>query len=201
MEFLGKKGAERLNKHLFDKMKDCRLCPHVNHTQIYPGVYRTGQKYFFVGAAPWNLAGEEEAFRVSHAAANFEKYIAAAGITRDECFTTNAVVHIPLQRSSKSRQPNEYEISNCSRYLKTYINVLKPKLVIALGGVALEGLRHVSPHPFATLTKNIGSAVEWLPGTWLMCATHPSPMAVSFRGDAQQIEDYKAIKEFYDTLS
>jgi uracil-DNA glycosylase family 4 len=198
MENLSKQDTDKINKRLFNKMSECRLCPHVNHSQIYPGIYRPGQKYFFVGAAPWNLAGEQEAFRVGAAAANFERYIAANGITRDECFTTNAVVHIPV--TGKARQPDSYEIKRCSQYLEQYIDILKPKLVIALGAVALEALNGIFMSSFKRVKDNFRRAVPWN-GRYLMICTHPSPMAVSFRGDVEQIKDYKAVKEFYDQLT
>ena len=197
MELVLSEDIDKVNRRLFNKMSECRLCPHVNHAQIYPGIYRPGQKYFFVGAAPWNLEGEQEAFRVSSAAQNFTKYIHAAGISRAECFTTNAVVHIPIDPRSKSRQPVPYEISNCSRYLEEYINILKPKLVIALGSVALQALNGIFVSSFKKVNDSFRRAVHWN-GRYLMVCTHPSPMATSFRGDEEQIKDYKAIKEFYE---
>jgi uracil-DNA glycosylase family 4 len=192
-------GIDKVNKHLFTEMSSCHLCPNVNHSQIYAGVYRPGQKYFFVGAAPWNLAGEQEAFRIGKASENFEKYLKAAGIDREECFTTNAVVHIPVNSQGESRQPTHEESFNCSRYLSDYIRILNPPLVIALGRVALETLSHVYPHHIRSIYEVVRKPMKWK-GRWLMACTHPSPMAVSFRGDDEQILDYKAIKEFYDRL-
>lgn len=187
----------RINS-LNDEMRQCRLCPNVNHTQIYPGIFRPGQKYFFIGAAPWNLGGKEEAFMIGKAAINFEIFLNEAGIYRDECYTTNGVVHIPVGKDGKSRQPDITEISNCSIYLKRQIDILNPPLVIALGSVALNVLDRVEPHQIFSVSRALRKPHEWN-GRILFVCTHPSPMAVSFRPEKEQIEDYKAVRNYYET--
>ncbi len=198
MELLAKSQQAVLNQ-LDLVMRECRLCPEVDHSQIYPGIYRPGQKYFFVGAAPWNLAGPEEAFMVGKASENFNMFIKAAGILRSECYTTNAVVHIPVTNQQKSRQPNIAEIKNCSKYLKLQLDIIKPKIVIALGTVAINALDSVEPHTIFSVSRAIRKPHKWNGSTLFVC-THPSPMAVSFRGVDEQVEDYKAVKRYYETF-
>ena len=182
-----------------ERARNCVTCPYVNHTQMYPGIYRPGQKYFFVGAAPWNLAGPEEAFMVGKASQNFERFISMAGIKREECYTTNAVIHIPYDLEGKSRQPTEEEIKNCSSYLRQQLIVIQPKLVIALGGVALQGLNHIAPVPIKFITHSVRKLYDWA-GTKLMCCTHPSPQAVVFRPEYHQVQDYQMIRINYEGL-
>jgi DNA polymerase len=181
------------------EMTECRKCPMVNHSQIYPGIYRGQFKYFFVGAAPWNLAGPEEAFMVGKASANFERFLQLANIARSECYVTNAVTHIPIEPTGASRQPETQEILNCSSYLKKQIDWLQPKLVIALGGIALQALSMVNPVTFKGLTNNIRKTHKWY-GRTLMICTHPSPMAVSFRPEQQQIMDYEMVRLVGESL-
>lgn len=180
-------------------MTSCRKCPAVNHSRIYPGIYRKPFKYFFVGAAPWNLAGPEEAFMVGKASANFEKFLQLANIARSECYVTNAVTHIPVDPTGQSRQPANNEIVNCNVYLKKQIDLLQPKLVIALGGIALLSLGFIAPVPIKGLSNSIRKVFDWY-GRKLMVCTHPSPMAVSFRPEEQQIMDYEMVRLVGESL-
>lgn len=181
------------------EMQHCRKCSTVNHSQIYPGIYRKPFKYFFVGAAPWNLDGPEEAFMVGKASANFDKFLQLAGIQRSECYVTNAVVHIPIQHQGKSRQPNIIEIEKCSTYLQKQIDLLKPKLIIALGGTAVHALDIIEQTNIFSVTRSVRKLHKWY-GRYLMVCTHPSPMAVSFRDEDQQKLDYEQIRINYEQI-
>lgn len=168
----------------------------VDYSLAFPGKIKPNIKYFFVGAAPWTVGGEEEAFKIGAATKNFEKYLAAAGIDRDECFTTNSVMHVPIQSNGKSRQPDEREINNCSVYLYEQMMYVNPTIIVALGSIALQALNQIRKHDI-TVKRFVGTGVKW-ESRYIFTLTHPSPMAVSFRGDTQQIEDYKALKRFVD---
>jgi len=181
---------------LLREIKYCTLCDKVDHRQMYPGRYREGQKYFFVGASPWNFAGPEEAFRVGKASQNFDKLLKESGIDRQECFTTNAVIHIPIEETGSSRQPSVFEIFNCSKYLKKQLEIVNPKIVVALGAIALNSLKIISYHNLL-VGSDVGTGIEWN-NRYLFVLTHPSPNAVSFRGWDLQVNDYKALKQFYE---
>lgn len=184
---------------LNDVMSGCKLCPNVNHTQIYPGIYRKEFKYFLIGAAPWNLAGPQEAFEVGKAAENLHRFLQLANIARSECYITNAVVHIPTQGDGKPRQPSFQEMSNCSIYLKYQIDLLQPKLVVALGGIALHTLDAIKPTNIFSVSRSVRRLHKWY-DRHLMCCTHPSPMAVTFRPEDQQVQDYEMIRINYDSI-
>lgn len=57
-----------------------------------------------------------------------------AGLTRDDLYICNSVSCF----TPDNRKPTELEFTNCSEFLMKQIEIVKPKLVITLGGVALR---------------------------------------------------------------
>lgn len=183
---------------LRQEIKECRRCPMVDISLMFPGVYHENPKYFFIGASPWTVGGPEEAFRIGAATANFEKFLKAADIDRADCFTTNAVAHVPKDRDMKSRGPNALEMINCSHFLKEQIDIIQPKLIVALGSQALTSMKSIQHHSFS-VNNYIGQLCSWY-DRYLMILTHPSPMAVSFHPESQQIEDYILLKYYAERI-
>jgi uracil-DNA glycosylase family 4 len=68
---------------------------------------------------------------------------ATPGIARETVYVTNAVKHFKYVARGKRRihsKPNSSEIEHCRWWLKREIDVIRPKLVVALGGTAAQSL-------------------------------------------------------------
>lgn len=66
-----------------------------------------------------------------------------AGVDRDRCYVTNAVKHFKYQMRGKKRlhaRPNAGEVQRCAWWLGAELELLKPKLVVALGATAVSSL-------------------------------------------------------------
>ncbi|MFO7806114.1 MAG: uracil-DNA glycosylase family protein, partial [Paracoccaceae bacterium] len=66
-----------------------------------------------------------------------------AGLDRESAFVTNAVKHFKFQKRGKRRihqNPNSAEIEHCRFWLQSEIALVKPKLILAMGGTAAESL-------------------------------------------------------------
>lgn len=181
-------------------IRNCLKCPMVDHSLIFPGKYIEDMKYFFVGAATFNKAGEEEAFRYGKASKNFDDFLYMSGIDRKNCFTTNAVMHVPIHQDGTSRPQTDEELMNCKDWLYRQISFMKPNLIVALGSVALRALDLIKYHSL-TVTKHSGTGHLWFGDKYIFVLCHPSPNSFMVRSKEKQIEDYKKLKEFQGKLN
>ncbi|HXS07071.1 MAG TPA: UdgX family uracil-DNA binding protein [Rhizomicrobium sp.] len=72
-----------------------------------------------------------------------DRALAEAGIDRDEIYITNAVKHFKYRLRGKRRlhaKPNAGEIKHYRRWLKTEMELVKPRVVVALGASAVLAL-------------------------------------------------------------
>ncbi len=124
---------------------------------------------------------------------NFDEFLTATGLTRDDIFITNAVMCNPREGERNSK-PTASELNNCRPYLKRQIELLDPPVVATLGAVALETLERISPHGLK-LNAAAGRVHKWN-GRKLVPLYHPSPHVVNtVRRHKQQLQDYTAICE------
>jgi uracil-DNA glycosylase len=158
---------------LREEIQACRLCPlHGPATQAVPGEGTPGAEIMFVGEQP----GDQEDLTgkpfVGPAGQMFERALAEAGIERQKTYVTNAVKHFKFEPRGKRRvhmKPSGSEVTKCRFWLNREIAIVKPKLVVALGGTAMLGLTgHSVP-----VTKTRGSvlAADGLP---IFVTVHPS---------------------------
>jgi DNA polymerase len=162
----------------------CRKCGlHETRTRTVPGQGSPHPEIMFVGEAP----GEEEdrqglAF-VGEAGQLLTKMIEAMGYRRDEVFIAN----ILKCRPPHNRTPLPAEMDVCLPYLKEQIALLKPKVIVCLGGTALRGLLNLEG-----ITRLRG---QWLSyeGIDLMPTFHPSYLLRTPSAKREEWEDLKAV--------
>ncbi|MBB3236264.1 UdgX family uracil-DNA binding protein [Phyllobacterium endophyticum] len=76
---------------------------------------------------------------VGPAGAVLNKSLAEAHIDRNRCYVTNTVKHFKFEPRGKRRlhsKPNATEIRICSWWLKNELELIRPKIVVALGATA-----------------------------------------------------------------
>jgi len=96
----------------------------------------------FVGEAPG--ADEDrmgEPF-VGAAGQLLTKMIIAMGLSREQVYIANILKCRPdmPKGSSGNRKPSGDEMNTCIPYLLAQVEIIQPKIMVALGGTALEGL-------------------------------------------------------------
>lgn len=121
----------------------------------------------------------------------FGRFLALAGISRDDTFITNAVLCNPLDAAGRNRPPSATEIARCRPFLARTLDLVHAPIVVALGRVALESLRAVAPHD-AILSRDVGTALPWQ-GRTLVPMYHPSRQSTLHRPDAQQQADWRRL--------
>jgi DNA polymerase len=116
---------------------DCTQCAlHSGRTNTVPGEGNPQPEIMFVGEAPG--ADEDAQGRpfVGRAGKLLTKMIEAMGFQREEVFIAN----ICKCRPPENRKPEPDEMEACIPYLKAQIALLKPQVIVCLGGTATEGL-------------------------------------------------------------
>ena len=112
-------------------------------TQTVFGEGTTRAELMLVGEQPGDkedLAGEPF---VGPAGRLLDRALEEAGIDRRKVYVTNIVKHFKWEARGKRRihkKPNLTEVSACKPWLEAEIKVVKPRVVVALGATAAQGL-------------------------------------------------------------
>ena len=127
----------------------------------------------FIGEAPGRLGADDTSipFHGDRAGENFERLIAQVGISRYDCFITNAVLCNPRDEKGNNATPSRQEVSNCSAFLKTQIDLINPKIIATLGNQALHAINLIEAHTLE-LSKDVRKAHDWY-GRTLIALYHP----------------------------
>ncbi|MGV2186602.1 UdgX family uracil-DNA binding protein [Rhizobium rhizogenes] len=124
--------------------ESCRRCDlYRNATHLVFGDGPRNAEIVLVGEQPGDkedLAGKPF---VGPAGRLLDQCLEEAGIDRDRCYVTNAVKHFKYQMRGKKRlhaRPNAGEMQRCAWWLGAELELLQPKLVVALGATAVSSL-------------------------------------------------------------
>jgi uracil-DNA glycosylase len=143
-EFVPTEDHEQRIATLQEKVIVCTKCPHLaasRHTVVF-GVGNASANLMFVGEAP----GADEDLRgepfVGRAGELLTRIIETMGFKRSDVYIANVLKCRPdmPQGSSGNRQPTPEEMQTCLPYLRAQIEIIQPKVMVALGGVAMRGL-------------------------------------------------------------
>jgi uracil-DNA glycosylase len=115
----------------------CTACPlHATARNAVPGEGNPDADFMIVGEAPG--ASEDESGRPFIGAAGqlLTRIIEAVGLTRQDIFICNVLKHRP----PANRNPMPDEVRACSPYLVRQIDLVRPKVILALGTFAAQTL-------------------------------------------------------------
>ncbi|TET10835.1 MAG: uracil-DNA glycosylase [Candidatus Thorarchaeota archaeon] len=122
---------------LHETIRYCTLCPlHETRTNAVPGEGPCNASVMFVGEAPG--AEEDETGRpfVGRSGELLVSLLEEIELARDDIFITS----ILKSRPPKNRTPKKVEINVCRPYLEQQIELIKPRVIVLLGGVAISSL-------------------------------------------------------------
>jgi uracil-DNA glycosylase len=151
----------------------CVKCPHLaaSRKNVVFGVGSIDAELMFVGEAPGADEDEQGEPFVGKAGQLLTRIIQTMGFTRDSVYIANILKCRPDTpgQTAGNRKPTPQEMQTCIPYLHDQIDLIRPKVIVALGGTAIEGL----------LGKTIG--ITKLRGQWktyrdtpLMPTYHPA---------------------------
>ncbi len=149
----------------------------------------------FVGEGPGSVEEAEKKPFVGPAGQKLEAILKAMGLSRDAVYLSNVVKFRPLMgdprfQGTRNRKPTPEEMESCLPFVLTEISVVKPKVIIALGATAAEGLLQEG----GSIGK-LRSQTHELQGIPLVVTYHPSYLLRQESGDDQGRASKRAVWE------
>ena len=151
----------------------CQKCPHLakSRTQVVFGVGSPEAELMFVGEAPGEDEDREGEPFVGKAGQLLTKIIETMGFARSDVYIANVLKCRPDMPKGMpgNRKPKPEEMQTCLPYLREQIDIIQPRVLVALGNTAMEGLTGAIV-PMARLRGH------WhdFQGTPLMATYHPA---------------------------
>lgn len=129
---------------LREQVLACVKCAHLAKARknVVFGVGSTEAELMFVGEAPGADEDAQGEPFVGAAGQLLTKIIQAMGLTRQKVYIANILKCRPDTPGQDygNRKPTPEEMQTCIPYLQAQIDLIKPKVMVALGGTATEGL-------------------------------------------------------------
>jgi uracil-DNA glycosylase family 4 len=158
---------------LQQRVMACVQCAHLasSRKNVVFGVGSIDAQLMFVGEAPGADEDAQGEPFVGKAGQLLTKIIQTMGLQRSDVYIANILKCRPDTpgETAGNRKPTSEEMQTCIPYLHEQIDLIRPKVLVALGATAVEGL----------LGKTIG--ITKLRGTWqtyrgipLMPTYHPA---------------------------
>lgn len=166
---------------------NCELCQ--SRTSTVPGEGKAeSPDIMFVGEGPGPEEDAQGRPFVGKAGQLLDKMIEAMGYSREEVFIGNVV----KCRPANNRKPLKEEMNLCLPYLRQQIELIKPKIIVGLGGPAMEGLLGRS----VSITRMRGVWQEY-EDIKLMPTFHPSYL---LRDPSKKKEAWSDLKQVLSEL-
>ena len=161
-------------KLLAEEARGCTRCDlYKNATQTVFGEGPADAHMMLVGEQP----GDQEDLTgrpfVGPAGIVLDKALEAAGIERASVYITNAVKHFKNEPRGKRRlhkKPDTSEIDICRFWLDNEIEIVRPRIVVALGATAARGLMRKT----VTINATRGRLIMLPGGAQGLITVHPS---------------------------
>ncbi len=168
-------------KEAINNCNKCKLCK--NRKNIVFGVGNENAKIMFIGEGP----GADEDLKgipfVGKAGKLMDKAFLALGIKKEDVYIANIV----KCRPPNNRDPEPDEVVECINYLRNQVIIIKPKIIVLLGRVALNNV-------LGQEYKITASRGKWIEkkGILYMPTWHPAAL---FRDENKKIDFIKDLKQ------
>ena len=171
---------------------DCCRCKlaGLGRTQIVFGVGNPQADLMFVGEAPGadeDIQGEPF---VGRAGQLLTKIIEAIGMKREDVFIANVL----KCRPPGNRNPEPDEVEQCEPFLHRQIDIVKPKVIVALGKFAAQCLLKTN----TPITRLRGQEFKYRDAI-LMPTYHPAFLLRTPSAKREVWEDMKRVKAILDS--
>ena len=176
-------------EELENSFKDCKKCKLCKARQnIVFGVGNPNADIMFIGEGPGGDEDKQGEPFVGKAGQLMNKAFDVVGIKREEVYIANVV----KCRPPNNRDPEEDEIQACMDYLRNQVMIIKPKIIVLLGRIALQNILGKE----YKITASRGKWVE-KKGIMYMPTWHPAALLrdetkkIEFLNDLKMIMQYK----------
>jgi DNA polymerase len=127
-----------------ERVRACTKCAHLacSRTQTVFGVGNPDADLMFIGEAPGVDEDKQGEPFVGRAGQLLTRILKAMNFAREDVYIANILKCRPdtPPRTFGNRAPTPTEMQTCRPYLVEQIEIIQPKVLVALGAVAVEGL-------------------------------------------------------------
>jgi DNA polymerase len=173
------------------EVQGCTRCElYKGTTQAVFGEGLVRSEAMFVGEQPGDREDREGHPFVGPAGRMLDRALEAAGIDRSLAYVTNTVKHFHYEQRGKRRihqRPGSEHIKACRVWLDAELEVVEPRVLVALGAVAAQALLGSK----VRVTKDRGRALESDLAPVVMVTIHPSAI-LRERDDAARHAAFEA---------
>lgn len=176
----------------YTQIKDCTNCKlSDSRTNLVFGVGNPDANLMCIGEAPGFDEDKQGEPFVGAAGQLLNKILAAIGFNREEIYIANIVKCRPPQ----NRNPEPDEVAECMPFLKKQIEMIKPKLILALGRVAVQNLLGLN-----TPMGSLRGTAHNLDGIKVVVTYHPAALLRNPQWKKDTWEDVKKLRKIYDEI-
>lgn len=137
-------GKEAALAALRSKATSCSQCPGIAEARrsVVFGVGDPDSPLMLVGEAPGRDEDQQGEPFVGAAGQLLTKILVAMGLGRDRVYIANVLKCRPDTPGEAfgNRKPTTDEMATCIPFLFEQVRIVRPRVIVALGGTALEGL-------------------------------------------------------------
>ena len=180
-----KAGREEL-EGLSKKVLNCKRCDlYKTRTKVVFGQGSKNAKLFFVGEAPGFDEDKQGLPFVGKAGGLLTRIIQSIGLERKDVYIGNVL----KCRPPSNRNPSLDEIKACCPYLEKQLEIIRPRVICALGKFASQTLLNSTE----SITRLRGRFHTWN-GIKVMPTFHPAYLLRNPSGKREVWEDMKKIR-------
>jgi uracil-DNA glycosylase family 4 len=159
---------------LRDQVLACEVCKeHLSeHGKIVFGSGSPEADILFCGEAPGAEEETEGEPFIGKPGQLLSKIVTTMGLTRESVYMANILKWRPEHdKPYGNRPPTDEEMRFCLPYLQAQIQIVKPKVIVALGGTVVAGLLGSDPERKMGSVRGTWASFEDIP---VMITFHPS---------------------------
>ena len=175
---------DALRTHIGPQCTRCKLC-RLGRKQVVFGVGNPEADLMFVGEAPGSDEDQQGVPFVGRAGQLLTKIIEAIDMRRDDVYIANVI----KCRPPGNRNPEPDEVGVCEPFLFQQIDIIKPKVIVALGKFAAQSLLRVD-----TPITHLRGRVHDFRGARLVPTFHPAYLLRSPDKKRETWEDMKLVR-------
>ena len=174
------------------EIQNCTRCPlHKSRTKFVFGDGNEHADIMFIGEAPGADEDRTGIPFVGRAGQLLNKLLAHIKLRREDVFIAN----ILKSRPPNNRDPQPDEVAACIPYLHKQIELIQPKLIVALGRIAAQNLLSTT-----SSLKQMRGRVWQYQGVDMVVTYHPAAILRNANFMEASLEDFRFIQQRYHKI-
>ncbi len=171
------------------RVANCTACGlHSTRTQTVFGVGNNNAQWMVIGEAPGADEDRQGEPFVGRAGKLLNEMLRAVGLPREEVYIANVL----KCRPPNNRDPLPAEVAQCEPYLKRQVELVQPKIILAVGRIAAQNLLQTD----ITIGKLRGQQFSYA-GIPLVVTYHPAYLLRSPAEKRKAWDDLRFAREVW----